>query len=172
MLSPGNEFERRMVEIARRHKDLESVVAGLGSRAVIEHFGYTVQIGTEASPLVSGVQQSEILAMQADAWFVLEYISSCVITDGIPWYCLDSGAVQIQLTDTGQGHTLYSTPSSAGVLTATISRPQTGIPFLLAIPRLIPPNTNIKIDATQFADDATTIDAIFVSLIGSRVAMV
>jgi hypothetical protein len=169
-----NEFERRMLEVARQHVDLAEALHSMGSNAIVEHFGYSARIGSEASPLLDGVQQSTLLALQSDAWFVLQYISSCVVLPDSTWYGTDSGNIQLQITDTGEGNVLYSTPSSAGVLTATISRPQTGIPFLLPIPRLIPPNTNIKIDVTQMGVtvDNTEPVGFFISLMGSRVAMI
>lgn len=170
-----NEFERRMIEVAQRHVDLSDIAKAMGRTAQIEHFGYTARLGTVASPLLSGVMQSKVLAMQSDAWFVLQYVSSCVIRPDEPWYMQDSGNIKLQITDTGAGSVLFSTPSSAGVLTATISRPQTGTPFLLPIPRLIPPNTNVKIDATQMGVNGTDNKeplGFWIALMGSRVAQV
>lgn len=167
-----NEFERRQIEVAKRHVDLSALVKRLGGSPLVEHFGYTVQIGGPYVPLLNGVTQSKILAMQSDAWFVLQYVSSCVVRPDQPWYFQDSGNIKLQITDTGAGNILYSTPSTAGVLTATISRPQTGTPFLLPIPRLIAPNTNIKIDATQLGVNITdNLEPIgfWLSLMGSRV---
>jgi hypothetical protein len=167
-----NEFNRRMLALAQQHADLRSLVAAMGSTATIEHFGYSLRLGSEASPLTDGTLFSDVIPMQADSWFALQYVSSCVIRPETPYWCSDSGNVQLEMTDTGAGFTFYSTPSSAGVLTATISRPQPGIPFLLPILRLIPPSTNVKVDARQMGVNVTDNQepiAFFVSLQGSRI---
>lgn len=170
-----NEFERRQLETAQNHVDLKSVVTSLGHVAVIEHFGYVAQLGSIAAPLVNGITQTAIIAMQADAYFVLQYISCCVIKPDNPWYMQDAGNITLQITDTGAGEVLYNTPSQGGILTGTATRAQVGIPLLLPIPRIIPPNTNVKIEATQLGVNVTTNQqpvGFFCSLMGSRVAQV
>lgn len=168
-----NEFERRQLEVTQNHMDLRAVLASLRKSAVVEHFGYTASLGSIASPLVSGVTQSANIPLQADAYFLMQYISTAVIKPNTPWYFTDSGNVLLQITDTGSGEVLYNTPQLAGILTGTTVRPQTGIPLLLPIPRLIKPNTTIKIDATQLGVNVTENQqpvGFFVSLIGSRIA--
>lgn len=170
-----NEWERRALEVAQQRNDIAELVSSLGGNLTVEHFGYTVQIGSSASPLLDGVTQSKLLAMQSDAWFVLQYLTCCVIKPSTPWYFSDAGNIKLQISDTGAGYTLFSQPNSAGVVTATISRPQTGTPLLLPVPRFIPPNTNIKIDATQMGATIVTNEepiGFWISLMGSRIAMV
>lgn len=168
-----NEFERRQIEVAQNYADLKGVVAAMQQTAVIEHFGYTRRLGSIAAPFVAGVQQSVNIQLQADAYFVLNYISTCVIRPERPWYCLDSGNMLLQITDTGSGEVLFNTPSVAAILTGTCVRPQTGIPLLLPIPRVIKPNTTIKVDVTQATSNGTDNQpavGFFISLLGTRIA--
>lgn len=168
-----NELERRTLEVAQNHQDLKRLVASLKRTAVIEHFGYTATLGSVAAPLVNAVPQSVNLPLQADAYFLLQYVSTAVIKPNTPWYCTDAGNILLQITDTGSGEVLFNTPSLAGILTGTTVRPQTGVPLLLPIPRLIKPNTTVKIDVTQLGVNVTDNQqpvGFFISLLGSRIA--
>lgn len=171
-----NEFDKRMLDIAQRQQDLDAVLMAMGRNVLKEHFGYTTQVTAFGSndPLLTG-QFTNIISIQSDAWFVLHSISSCVVPgDNLGWF-VDSGSMKIQITDTGSGYVLYSNPSTAGVLTSVNNRAITGVPFLLPVPHIIPPNSNIKVDLTQFADlNNPTFDnaAVYVSLLGTRVAMI
>lgn len=168
-----NEFERRQLEVAQNHVDLRRVVADMKRAAIIEHFGYTASLGSIAAPLVNGVTQSASIPLQADAYFVLQYISTTVIKPNTPSLCTDSGNILLQITDTGSGEVLFNAPNVAAILTGTATRPQTGIPLLLPIPRVIKPNTIVKLDVTQFGVNVTDNQqpvGFFVSLIGSRIA--
>jgi len=170
-----NEFDARLLDVTQNHVDLAALLQSLGAQGLIEHIGYALQLGSSAAPLLSGVMQSDVLAMQSDAWFVLQYVSSCVVRPDTPFWFTDSGNINLRITDTGAGEVLYSTPSSAGVLTATISRAQTGIPLLFPLPRIIPPNTNVKVDVTQLGvnvSDNQEPVGFWVFLGGSRIAMV
>lgn len=175
-----NEFERRRIETAQNHVDIHSVVASLGESVIIEHFGYSAELGSAAAPFVDGVTQSIIIPMQSDAYFVLQYISTCVVyasttnTFGTNVFSA-SGHINMQITDTGAGEVLYNVPAIASILAGTPNRAQVGIPLLLPMPRVIPPNVNIKIDATQTGHNATSVQAVqgfWVGLFGSRVAQV
>lgn len=167
-----NEFERRMLEVARNHSDLVGLAGSFGAGALVEHYSYVVAIGSATEPLADGVTRTALKSMQSDAWFVLQYIASCVIRPDSPQWASDSGNVQLQVTDTGSGDILFSQPLSAGVLTATVSRGQSGVPLLLPIPRLLPPNTNVKVEATQLGAAAGNAAPLFFFLLlgGSRVA--
>lgn len=168
-----NEFERRLLEVAKNHDDLVDLAGALGANALVEHYGYTAQFGDGVNPLLSGVTHTVLKTMQADAWFVLQYVSSCVVRPSTRQWCVDSGNIQLQVTDTGTGDVLFSQPLSAGVLTATISRAQSGVPMLLPIPRVLPPNTNVKVEATQLGNAAGNDEPFyfFLFLGGSRVAL-
>ena len=170
-----NEFDRRLIEVAANHVDLSAMARALGAGGQFEHFSYVLRIGTEDEPLLDGVERSGYLAMQSDAWFVMQYVSSCVIRPDSPQWFTDSGSIQLRVTDTGESDSLYSSPTSAGVLTATISRPQTGIPLLLPIPRIVPPNTNLKVDVTQLGVNLTDNQepiGFWLFFGGSRIAVV
>jgi hypothetical protein len=170
-----NELERRRLEIAQNHLDLLAVAHSFSSDPIIEHFGYTIQIGSVAVPLADGVTQQGVIQIQSDAYFVLQYITSCVIKPDTPQYMQQSGNVDLQITDTGSGHVLYNTPQRGGILTGTATRGLTGWPLLVPIPRVLLPNTNVKIEATQRGVNGTDNQppvAFFVSLLGSRVLQV
>lgn len=168
-----NEFERRQLEVTQNHVDLRQVVADMKRSAIIEHFGYVATLGSIAAPLVNGVTQSANIPLQADAYFVLQYVTTCVIRPDFPYLCSPSGNVLLQITDTGSGEVLFNAPNVAAILTGTVARPQTGIPLLLPIPRVIKPNTTVKIDATQYGVNVTDNQqpvGFFISLLGSRIA--
>lgn len=170
-----NEFDARLVDVAQNHADLVELARSLGASGLVEHFSYTLPIGSEAAPLVNGVLRAGVLAMEADAFFVLQYVSSCVVRPDMPYWFLDSGNIKLRIADTGAGDVIYSSPLSAGVLTATISRAQTGIPLLLPIPRLIPPQTNINVEVTQLGVNVTDNQepiGFWLFFGGSRIAMV
>lgn len=183
-----NEFERRFIEIAENHLLIKQAVAGAGSNVIIEYYGYPLQIGSAANPLVNGVTQEGFIAIQADAWFVLEYFSLAVClpngsTFGDHSQLTQGGNINLQITDTGAGEDLYNGPgpaalvagSPAGSSSGTGTGGPGGIPFVFPTPRLIPPNTNIKIDVTQLGLTALTNpqpDGVFIMLNGARVALV
>lgn len=182
-----NEFERRFIELASNHVLLKETLADIGNQnVVVEYFGYSIQIGSPANPLVNGVTQEGFIAIQSDAWFMLQYFSLGVIlpngsTYGDHTQIIQGGNINLQLTDTGAGEDLYNAPTPASLVsgsptssgTASIGTPG-GNPFVFPTPRLIPPNTNIKIDVTQLGLTALTNpqpDAVVVMLNGARLAL-
>lgn len=179
---PLNEFERRFLEVTQNHLDLKE--ANAGSALPPEYFGYSIQIGSSAAPLVSGVSQQGIIPIQADAWFVIEYISVGVIlpagsTYGDLTQITDAGNIQLQITDTGAGQELYNLPSGfpgfpAILLAGSPIAAAAGIPYVFPTPRLIPPNTNIKVEATQLGFTALTNPqpvGCYVMLNGARIPL-
>lgn len=172
-----NEWERRRIETFKNHLDLMSIAQRLGPNALVEYFGYSAQVGSQAAPLVLGVPQQSIIAVQADSHFVLQYISTAIVQPDVALqgiYALPSGNIILQITDTGAGEVLYSSPANAATVTGTVLPGQTGIPLLLPVPRVIPPNTNIKIEAQVFNSGAAypAPYACYVSLLGARVAQI
>lgn len=179
-----SEFERRFLEVTQNHLDLMEALRATGSNLPPEYFGYTAQIGSAASPLVAGVTQSAVITIQADAWFVLQYISAGVIlpngsTYGDQSQMNDAGNILLQVTDTGAGQDLFSQPQGlpgfpAAMVAGTPTRASAGIPYVFPTPRLIPPNTNIKIDCTQLGFTALTNPqplGAYVMLNGARVPL-
>lgn len=154
-----NEFERRVLEVTQNDLDLRQLVRETGSGRPPEYFGYALQIGSAASPLVNGVTQQGVINVQADAWFLLQYINAAVILpNGSTWGDLSqftgSGNVLLQITDTGAGQDLYNVPggfsgSPAINLAGSTFGGMAGVPYVFPSPRLIPPNTNIKVEVTQ-----------------------
>ena len=169
-----NEFERRFIELTQNHRDLIAAARADNSLAVVEYFGYSAQLATAADPLEDGVTKQTIIPVQSDAWFVLAYISAAVILPNDLYRGKDASNVFLQITDTGSGNPLYAAPIPGGLVTGTPLTYAAGIPFLIPMPRLIPPNTNIKIEATQDGDNASNLEPIglYVSLMGARVAAI
>ncbi len=175
-----NEYERRVLEITENHEALKAIVESLGSSAVVEYFGYVVEIGSIASPLVNGVTQQVTIATRADSWFVVEYLSSAVIlpngsTFGDLSVFTDPGNINLQITDTGAGKEIYNSAGPAGILTGAPNAAIAGVPLLLPTPRPIPPNTNIKVEATQLGLTALENPqpvGFFLMLNGARISIV
>lgn len=179
---PVNEFERRFLEVTQNHLDLKE--ANAGNSLPPEYFGYSLQIGSAANPLVVNVGQQGIIPIQADAWFVIEYISVGVIlpagsTFGDLTQITDAGNIQLQITDTGAGQELYNLPSGfpgfpALLLAGSPIQAAAGIPYVFPTPRLVPPNTNIKVEATQLGFTALTNPqpvGFYIMLNGARVPL-
>lgn len=170
-----NEFERRSIEVLQNHRDIQTLLKSFGRKAIVEYFAYSARIGTRANPLVAGVKQQTVLAIQSDAYFVLQYVSVAQLpslnANPQSSAIFDGGNFLLQITDTGAGATLYSAESLAGILTGTVDPGVSGIPMLLPIPRLIPPNTNIKIEITQLGTQAINQSVLgaFVCLMGARI---
>jgi len=169
-----NEFEKRMIDIAQRQQDLDAVLMAMGRNVLKEHFGYTTSVTFGQFDPPPTTARTKLISIQSDAWFVMHSISACMQKSNTPQWFTDAGPFQIQVTDTASGYTLYSEPSTAGVLTSVNNRAITGVPFLFPIPHIIPPNANIKIDLVQKWDtaDGFLADTIFVTLLGTRVAMI
>lgn len=173
-----NEFERRTIEVAQNHRDIREMAAAMGPNYLVEYFGYSARIGSTANPLVATFPQQVVKSIQSDAYFVLQYISTCVLpqlaANPLTSLVLNSGNILLQITDTGAGEILYSQASPAGILAGTTDPGVSGIPILLPIPRVIPPNTNIKIEVTKVGTSAANpnLSGAFVSLMGARIARI
>lgn len=171
-----NEFERRLLEITDNHRAFIAALKSMKSNALVEYFGYNKRFDA----LLNGVTQNKFIALQADAHFVLSYITSAVVLPDTPAGSIEGamaypGNVMMQIQDMGSGDMIYSSAMPNGIAGGSISGGSPGIPFLLPTPRIIPPNTNLKIEATQFGVNITNNPepfAFFVSLIGARVTQV
>ena len=179
-----NEWERRRLEVTQNDLDLRQLVRELGSGRPPEYFGYELQIGSAAAPLVAGVTQQGVINIQADAWFLAEYINTAVIlpngsTYGSLAQFTATGNILLQVTDTGAGQDLYQVPSGfsgspAINLAGSNFGGMAGVPRVFPTPRLIPPNTNIKDEATQLG--LTALDnpqpvGFYIMLHGARVPL-
>lgn len=161
-----NEFERRFLEVAQNHLDLQALMKAGGALLPPEYFAYTTIIGSAANPLVNGVTQQNIIAIQADAYFLVEYINTAVIlpagsTFGDLSQFTATGNILLQITDTGAGQELFNVPSGfvgspAINLAGSNFGGMAGVPYVFPTPRLIPPNTNIKVEVTQLGLTALT----------------
>lgn len=178
-MGPLNEFERRVLEVTQNHLWLEHANAG---GPPPEHFGYQLTIGSTANPLTAGVTQQGTIAIQADAWFLWEYISVGVAipaTAGLGdlTQITDGGNLLIQITDTGAGEDLYNIPSGFSGAPAILQAGSpiaaaAGIPYVFPTPRLLPPNTNIHVSMTKLgavaADNPDLLGA-YLMINGARI---
>lgn len=172
-----NESEQRLLDLTINHRRFVAAMMGLGASAVVEHYAYNLSFGalTNGLPPVPGIVQ-----IQADADFVLSYLITSVIlpggsTFGDTTQMTPAGNVQLQATDTGSGHILFSRPINASLEAGSALAGMSGIPMLFPAPRIIAANTNLKFEAAQIGVTALTNPeplGYFVTLIGSRVSRV
>jgi hypothetical protein len=178
-MGPLNEFERRFLEMAQAHLNLHQANAG---GPPPEYYGYPLQIGSATDTLDDGITHQGVIAIQSDAWFLLQYLSVGVILPtgsqfGDLTQMTDGGNLQIQITDTGAGEDLYNTgpgviaPPAILVAGSPLAS-SAGIPYVFPTPRLIEPNTNILVNVTKLGVSGTenpTILGVYVMLNGTRV---
>ena len=170
-----NEFERRKLEIAQNHVDFISVMRQMNANAVVEYFGYSLQIGSAASPLLNGVTQQGTIAIQANADFVMQYLITSVVHPDVLNIAATSLQVLLQITDTGNGDVLFNQPTPAGLVSGTPLGAMTGVPILMPVPRIIPSNTIVKVEATQMGvGGAGNLEPVgfYFSMLGARVSKV
>jgi hypothetical protein len=162
------EFERRFLEVAQNHLDLLAASKAAGALLPPEYFGYALALGTPttnpAGPLTSGVTFQGIIPIQADSWFLLEYISVGVVLSGATVFgdttqMTDGGNLLLQVTDTGLGQELYNLPQGlpgfpAILLAGSPITAAAGIPYVFPTPRLLPPMTNVKVEMTKLGTNA------------------
>jgi len=162
-----NEYERRVLDLAQNNMNLREAAAAEGRLSLIEYFGYSTQIGSRTAPVLSGEDRQAVIPIQADSYFVLSYIIASEVYTGAPEFVEKPADFTLQITDTGAGKTLYSSPTVAELLVGGANAYIQGIPLLLAVPRVIRPNTNVKIDINNFGPNS--LAGIFISLFGAKV---
>jgi hypothetical protein len=160
-----NEFERRLVDLALNHRNLARAAQVPGGRATIEPYVYAASCGSAAAPLVDGSQNQMVIPIQADSHFVITYITAVHVLPGNPIFVVSAHG-DLQITDTGNGATLYSRANPSDTLVGGGDFSAPGLPFLLPVPRIVLPNTNIKVDYTHRGPDSNGYQIAF---FGSRV---
>lgn len=177
-MGPLNEFERRFLDVTQQHLYLHQANAG---GPAPEAFGYPLTLGSAAAPLTPGLNVQGVITIQADAWFLWDYISSGVILPNTPPYgdpsqITDAGNILLQITLPGMGDDLYHIPSGlpgmpAALSTGTPIPAAAGIPYIFATPVLLPPNTNINVSVTHLGTGATNPDPLgfYLMLNGARI---
>lgn len=179
-MGPLNEFERRFLDVTQQHLYLMQANAGGPSP---EYFAYTANFGSAASPLTNGATQQKTIAVQADAWFLWEYLSVGVTiptTAGLggPEQITDGGSLLLQITVPGTGDDLFSVPTGFAGVPSAISAGSpiaaaAGIPFIFPTPVLLPPNSNVNVavtkNGTNAGGDNPDITGAWVTLNGARV---
>lgn len=171
-----NELERRLLEITQNHIDFVQALQEAGGGNLVEYKGYSASFGA----FTSGTPQNVIIPIEADAHFVLQYISVSVILPAGSTYggitqATSAGNVLLLLTDTGKGEVIYNQPVPAALAAGTPRAGSAGIPFLFPVPRVILPNTNIKVELQNLGLTALTNplpQAAYITLNGARVQVV
>lgn len=152
-----DDFQRRLLDTAQTSVYLAEFTKANANVLGLESFTYNSSAAIRNLATTASAQ--DIIQIQSDSDFLMFAMAGSGNIHGTGLTAQPNAI--IQFTDTGTGKTYYSQPALFGnVLGAA------GYPFLLPIPRIIPPNTNIKIDVTN--NDPQTVD-FYVSLIGVRV---
>jgi hypothetical protein len=156
-----NDFERRYLDILQR-TDYISSVARPGKQIVnIDYFAYTLRIGTDAVPIANNTTAQGTIEMQSDSDFVLSYISGgCQSAVNGPMQT--NLSVLLQMQDTGSGKTYFNTPTLMPLVCGA-----GGFPFLLPAPRVLNPNTNLLISASNIT--GANVFGVYIVLHGARI---
>lgn len=179
-MGPLNEFQRRFLDVTQQNLYLKKANAG-GQPP--EYFGYPLVIGSAAAPLLNGVPRQGIITIQADSWFLWEYLSVGVTIPatallGGPEQFTDGGNLLLQITNTGTGDDLYNIPGGMGGFPAALSAGSpiaaaAGIPYIFPTPVLLPPNTNVSVVVTKLGTngggDNPDMTGAYIMLNGARV---
>jgi hypothetical protein len=179
-MGPLNEYARRFLDVTQQHRALLQANAG---GPPPEYFGYVAQLGSATNTLTNGVSFQTAISIQADAWFLWEYLSVGVTMPATPPFggpeqFTEGGNLLLQITNTGTGDDLYSIPSGFAGMPATLSAGSpnaggAGIPYIFPTPVLLPPNTNVNILVqklgTNAGADNPDLTGAWVMLNGSRV---
>lgn len=152
-----NDFERRVLDVVQSASYIDAVRRKDAKILAIDYFAYNVNVLDVAA---AGGTGNGIIQVQSDSDFALVYMSAA-ITDQVPAFIANPLAT-VQVTDTGSGKTFFSNPTLFGLAFGNA-----GYPFLLPAPRVVAPNTNIKIDVTNIS--AATVYDCYFSLMGARI---
>lgn len=160
-MGPLNEWERRFLDVTQQNRWVMQANAG---GPPPEYFGYPLTLGSAATPLTNGVTFQGVIAIQADAWFLWEYLTVGVTIPatanlGGPEQITDGGNLLLQITNTGTGDDMFNIPAGFAGLPAALSAGSpiaaaAGIPFIFPTPVLLPPNTNINIAVQKYGTNA------------------
>jgi hypothetical protein len=155
-----NEFERRMLDTIQTSAYFASMIREDKAVSAIDYYNYNFSVGTVAVPLAIGSTTSFTLQIQSDSYFVLNYMSAMAFDNAGVFS--PQANILMQVTDTGSGKTFYSQPAQLSLVTGS-----QGFPFILSAPRVVNPNTNLKVDLTNAT--GVTLSGIFVNFMGARV---
>ncbi len=156
-----NDFERRFLDILQTSQYIAGVARQGGKIVAIDYFAYNTKIDSNGSAIPDDATVSGFLQVQADSDFVMSYIAADAI-DAAGTAVLDDPVITAQITDTGSGKTFFSNPTLLSLVTG-----KGGFPFLLPAPRVVNPNTNIKVDITNRT--GANVTAVYISFIGARI---
>lgn len=179
-MGPLNEWQRRVLDVTRQNLFLHDANAG---GLPPEHFSYPLTLGSAANPLTPFATFQGTIAIQADAWFLWEYLSVAVTIPatanlGGPDQFTDGGNLLLQIYNSGTGNDLYNIPAAIAGMPAALSAGSpiaaaAGIPYIFPTPVLLPPNTNINIAVqklgTNAGADNPDMTGAYVGISGARI---
>lgn len=143
------EADRRALEITREISQLGAFIRPNQKLEAIDFFVYNVPVTVSAASTVRAVLQT-----QSNSDFVLCYMASSLVQ-----------GVAIQITDLGDGKTMFSQPAYLFLISG-----QLGFPYVLPCPRVFSSNTNIAVDFVN--QDTTNPVSLSLALIGARLSYV
>jgi hypothetical protein len=179
-MGPLNEFERRFLDVTQQRRWL--MAANIGGPPP-EFFGYPLTFGSAANPLTPGTLFQGTIALQADAWFLWQYLSIGVTLPATPNFggpeqFSDPGNLLVEITNPGTGDELINLPAgfagTPGSLISGVPLPtNAGIPYIFPTPVLLPPNTNINVSVSKLGINAGAdnpdMTGAYVMMFGARI---
>lgn len=157
----ANEFELRAQQILAESPYIRAITKPGRELLSAKYYGYDIQIGTVAAPLVVNVPQFGNIETQADSDFAVTGISACVqgVANGAFTYGWN---MLLQIQDLSSGKFFYSRPTIMSMATGA-----GGFPFVLSAPRVINPNSSLAVTVTN-RNPATNPVGFFIVLHGIR----
>ncbi len=144
-----DDFQRRLLDVTQSSTWLAAFARNTPDVLAMDPFVYNGNVLAVAG----GASAEFIIPINSDSDFAMVYMSGQQI---------GAGTATVQFTDTGSNKTFYNQPTLFPMVLGSA-----GFPFLLPSPRLVAPNTNIKVDVTNLSV-ATPMD-FWVSLAGARI---
>ena len=142
-MATSADFQARYLQLAQTSPYLAGIIRPNRQVLKISWYVYNGRIGSDAIPLAPGVAQSDTFDTQADSDFVCTFIEACVqeVANGAMAY---NDNVDLQVQDLSSGKLWFSTPTALALVTGA-----GGFPYKLPAPRVIAPNTSIRVTSTN-----------------------
>jgi hypothetical protein len=139
----GNAFQDKYLALINQSPYIQSIARPGQQIIAVEYYCYNGQVGSVAVPLAVGVPQSTVIETQSDSDFAVTFISTSVqeIAGANVAY---NDNVAMQILDNASGKLFFNIATVAPLVSGA-----GGFPFVLPAPRVIAPNTNLTITATN-----------------------
>lgn len=167
-MATTQDFQAKYLQIMQSSPYLASVLKPGRQVADVQYYAYNGVVGflTSGANLAAGAPQAQVFSTQADSDFVLTFISAAVQeTTGGPMAYNDNITLQIQ--DLSTGKFFFNVPTTLGLVAGA-----GGFPFVLPAPRVLNPNTQIAVTATNrdtIVNGGAGLVNLFYAFHGSRI---